>query len=60
MRVPGVVVLGRLAGELLGGCRLGAGVEVLDLGLAEDAVQQGVSSESRSHQPLLLTAKTHM
>jgi hypothetical protein len=39
VRVAGVVVLSGLAGELLGGSGLGAGVEVLDLGLAEDAVE---------------------
>lgn len=37
VRVACVVVLRRLAGQLLRGRRLGAGVEVLDLGLAEDA-----------------------
>ena len=35
--VAGVVVVGALAGELLSGSRLGRGVEVLDLRLAEDA-----------------------
>jgi hypothetical protein len=39
VRVAGVVVLSGLAGELLGGSGLCAGVEVLDLGLAEDAVE---------------------
>lgn len=38
VRVAGVVVLSGLVGELLGGSGLGAGVEVLDLGLTEDAV----------------------
>ena len=37
--VASVVVLSGLVGELLGGSGLGAGVEVLDLGLAEDARQ---------------------
>jgi hypothetical protein len=39
VRVAGVVMLSGLAGELLGSGGLGAGVEVLDLGLAEDAVR---------------------
>jgi hypothetical protein len=34
--VAGVVVLNRLARQLLGSSSLGTGVEVLDLGLAED------------------------
>lgn len=37
MVVAGVVVLG--LGQLLGGGSLGGGVEVLDLGLTEDAVR---------------------
>jgi hypothetical protein len=37
--MAGMVVLSGLVGELLGGSGLGAGVEVLDLGLAEDAAQ---------------------
>lgn len=45
VRVAGVVVLSGLAGQLLGGSGLGAGVEVLDLGLAEDAVQ-GLAQDS--------------
>lgn len=35
--VAGMVVVVGSVGELLGGGRLGAGVEVLNLGLAEDA-----------------------
>ena len=42
--VAGVVVLSSLVGELLGGSSLGAGVEVLDLGLAEDAKQGSAPS----------------
>jgi hypothetical protein len=37
--VTSVVVLSGLVGELLGGSSLGAGVQVLDLGLAENAGQ---------------------
>ena len=37
--VTGVVVLSGLVGELLGGSSLGAGVQVLDLGLAKDTEQ---------------------
>lgn len=46
--VAGVVVLSALAGELLGGSSLGASVEVLNLGLAEDAVQ-GSAPSSKVH-----------
>lgn len=37
--VTGVVVLSGLAGELLGGSGLGAGVEVLNLGLTKDTIR---------------------
>jgi hypothetical protein len=40
--VTGVVVLDGLVGELLGSSGLGAGVEVLNLGLTEDAVSRSV------------------
>lgn len=42
--VTGVVVLSGLVGELLGGSSLGAGVQVLDLGLAKDAEQGSAPS----------------
>lgn len=37
--VAGVVVVVGSVGELLGGSGLGAGIQVLDLGLAKDAVK---------------------
>lgn len=38
VRAAGVVVVVAVLGELLGGSGLGRGVEVLNLGLAKDAV----------------------
>jgi hypothetical protein len=46
--VAGVVVLSGLAGELLGGSGLGAGVEVLNLGLTKDAVQGSAPSSKKN------------
>lgn len=57
VRVAGVVVLSGLAGELLGGGSLGAGVEILDLGLTEDA-GRGRSAPTPSH--LLMTPNLHV
>jgi hypothetical protein len=55
--VAGVVVLSGLAGELLGGSGLGAGVEVLNLGLTKDAVQGSAPSSKKIPLSATLTCR---